>query len=406
MPRMKWNLPSLLYNETSEFNYGLSYTDANGDDVEIYSTQDFLDKVVYKYTSWCMSAPHFFDPVSGEMVYLAETIDQALGVFHATYDLWKKDRTPGFAKLYEAMRKDYNPIWNVDGVTGVITEDNHTGTDTLTKRGTDTGRTSGSDSTAASGNDVTRFSGQDVDTLSGTDVTRNAGSDVLAETGTDTTRKTGTITDGHTGTITKAKDGDDTLTIEGKEKHAKAGKEATTEGVWTYDDDTAPKNSKVSTTEYPPLSDSNARADIIEFEDRTDTTEYNSSETQTNNNTDTTTNNLTDAVTYGKTDTTTYGKTESLQHGKVDTFAYGKNETLQHGKVDTTTYGKQDQMTYNTTDTDTKNLKDQHIEMQIRQGNIGVVSTQKMLNEEIDLRSRDALIDYFIADFIHTNCII
>ena len=38
--------------------------------------------------------------------------------------------------------------------------------------------------------------------------------------------------------------------------------------------------------------------------------------------------------------------------------------------------------------------------------NIGVTSTQKMLNEEIDLRSRDALIDYMIADFIHTNCII
>ena len=406
MPRMKWNLPALLYNETSEFNYGLSYTDANGDDVEIYSTQDFLDKVVYKYTSWCMSSPHFYDPVSGEMVYLAETIDQALGVLHATYDLWKKDRTPGFAKLYEAMRKDYNPIWNVDGVTGVITEDNHTGTDTLTKRGTDTGRTSGSDSTAASGNDVTRFSGQDVDTLSGTDVTRNAGSDVLAETGTDTTRKTGTVTDGHTGTITKANSGTDKTKYKGSETDKKTGKEAVTSGVWTFDDAEAPHNSTVQTTEYPPLDNVNARADIHEFTDRSDELEHGHVETQTNNNTDVSTNNLTDAITYGKTDRTTYGKTESLQHGKVDTFAYGKNETLQHGKVDTTTYGKQDQMTYNTTDTDTKNLKDQHIEMQIRQGNIGVTSTQKMLNEEFDLRSRDALIDYFIADFIHSNCII
>ena len=451
----KWQIPVLIYNETTQFNYGLSYTNEAGDTVNIYSTTDFFDKLMYKYTSWAITSPVFFDPVSGQMVHTAQTIDQALTLFHKIYTLWRNDRLPGFAKLYEAMRKDYNPIWNVDGVTGIITEDTHTGTDTVQKRGTDTSRLSGQDKSTASGSDINTLSGRDIDTLSGQDVDKLTGTDTTTQsgtdvkstditdtntasgtdteriTGTDSTLHTGTITDAHTGTITDAKDvTKDETTYDGRELHQRTGDEVTGTESATFDSGATMHPTTKTTLHYPGLSESNARADITEFDHRKDSHLYNDTNTHTLNNTDTRTNNNTDAITYGKVDATTYGKvdtkvidqdesttygrsdatqygkTDTVQYGKVDTMQYGKVDTLQHGKVDTMQYGKQDQMTYNTTDTDTKDLQDKHVEMQIRQGNIGVTSTQKMLNEEIDLRSRDALIDYMIADFIHTNCII
>ena len=95
-----------------------------------------------------------------------------------------------------------------------------------------------------------------------------------------------------------------------------------------------------------------------------------------------------------------------MQYGKVDTMQYGKVDTLQHGKIDTTQYGKQDQMTYNTTNTDTKDLQDKHIEMQVKQGNFGITSSQQLIQEQFDVTAKDNLIDLIIADFVHSTCIL
>lgn len=437
----KWQLCNLLYNDNQspQFDYSVKYTNSAGNTVTLYTTQNFLDKVLYKYTSWSITSPGFFDTETGDFINLAADIDQAINVFHAIYAAWRTDRLPGFAKLYEAMRADYNPLWNVDGVTGTIIEEQHTGTDTNRLTGTDTTNTSGSDRTASSGSDVNTLSGRDVDTLSGSDIDRLSGSDATAQSGTESTNRsgtvtdrhtgtetnahTGTITDGHTGTIGNVKSGTDTTTYSGREISHKTGNEITGEEVATFDSGTTLHPTRKTTTHYPEMQDADARADILEYDHRTDgkiysetdTQTLNNTDTRTNNNTDTRTDNLTDssttnttdATTFGKTDTTTYGRTDTLSYGKVDTMQYGKVDTLQHGKTDTTTYGKQDQLTHNTTDTNTKDLRDKHMEMQIRQGNIGVTTSQKMLTEEFTLRMQlDSLIDYMIADFIHSNCII
>ena len=42
-------------------------------------------------------------------------------------------------------------------------------------------------------------------------------------------------------------------------------------------------------------------------------------------------------------------------------------------------------MTYNNTLTDTRNLQDDHVDMVIRQGNIGVVSSVSLLKENEEL---------------------
>lgn len=217
-----------------------------------------------------------------------------------------------FERLYNVYMMDYNPLWNVDGVTGLITQDTHTGTDTMHRTGTDTSALSGTDRVAASGTDSLTHSGSDVDTLSGSD------SHSHSITKDDTTR---------TGYELREKDGNDTVT------HTEA----------TFD----------SSNNYVPSMK--------------DVTDYDSDDKLTYNN-------VKDAHEMIESHGDTYGKVDTLQHGHV--------ETQVHGKTDTTTYGRQDQVTHNTTDQETKNLTDQHLELNVRQGNIGVTMSQQLFGAE------------------------
>lgn len=369
----KWNLTNLLMNN-DDTDYGFTTTLEDGTEIQLYTSEQFINKVIYKYTSWCLSSPAYYDTEQHKVIDLVDDITKAIQMFLRIYQLWQDDKRSGFTKLYEALISKYNPIWNVDGVTGTIYEEEHTGTDTNAKSGDDTSKLSGVDATASSGSDVNTLSGRDVDTLSGTDTNRLSG--------TDSTQHTGTITNAKN--VTK----DDT-TRTGSKTLKKSGPETNSHGVFTFDDDSGAKPSTVDELRYGN-GDADSREDTETYNSLKDSHLYTDSNTQTNNNTD--------ATTFGKQDATTYGK--------IDTMAYGKVDTLQHGKTDTTTYGRQDKMTYNSTDTETKDLKDKHIEMQIRQGNIGVTKTQELIESQIDLTARDSLIDYMIADFIHTNCIL
>ena len=62
---------------------------------------------------------------------------------------------------------------------------------------------------------------------------------------------------------------------------------------------------------------------------------------------------------------------------------YGKTDTTTYGKTDTMTYGKQDQMQYNSQNQETRDLLDEHIDLVIRQGNIGVTMSQQLLDAEL-----------------------
>ena len=362
----KWNLCDIIYND--EYDYGFSTTLDNGDEVELYNSKTFMDKIYYKYTSWCITSPSFYDTNRHQIIEVAIDVDEAINTFHYMYQQWMSDKRNAFTKLYQALISKYNPIWNVDGVTGTVIEDTHTGTDTNAKTGTDTSNLSGNDTTASSGSDINTLSGRDVDTLSGTDSNEH----------------TGTIADAHTGTITNAKNvTKDETTKTGNETIGTSGTDTDTKAVTTFDDDITWHNSEKNSKGY-------GKTDTHTYNNLKDSHLYTDSNTETHNDTDTRTHNNTDATTYGK----------------VDTMSYGKIDTLQHGKTDTTTYGKQDQMTYNSQNVETKNLSDKHVELQIRQGNIGVTKTQELIEAQIDLTARDSLVEYMIADFVHNNCVI
>lgn len=234
-----------------------------------------------------------------------------------TFAIMLKSKQPQLDKLYAAVTADYNPIWNVDGVTGTVSQDTHTGTDTNAK--------TGNDATTASGNDVNRLSGSDINSL--------GGHDTHALSGTDT----------ETYNLTK----DDT-TRTGSVGAVSGGSDVNSHGKFTFDDQVNLKHEGVDSTEYG----------------KTETTTYNS---------------LKDAHVANSTNATAYGKNDRIDYGKTDTTNYGK--------VDTTTYGKTDTTTYNSSNTETRNLLDEHVDMVIRQGNIGVVTSQSMVVEEQNLRT-------------------
>ena len=316
----KWNINALMMNDESTFDYDFKVS-YEGQEVTLFDKSTLHDKWLYKYTSFCLSTPSFYDPGSESYIDTCPDIDAAITMLHALYTQWKADREHSFAKTYAALMAEYNPLWNVDGVEGLIFKDTHTGTDTNAK----------------SGKDTMQASGSDTDTLSGSDTYDK-----------DITREENTRS--------------------GNETIAKTGNDTDTRSVATFD----------SAGVLGP--ESSNRTDYLS----TDTKTYNS---------------VKDSHTLDAQDKTTYGKIDTFVHGKTDTTTYGKIDSLQFGRRDETTYGQ--------TNTETKNLTDEHIEMKIRQGNIGVTKSTDLVESEISLRDRlDHLIDYFIADFIRAYCIL
>lgn len=261
-----------------------------------------------------------------------------------TFIINLKTKAHNYDRLYDVYMQDYNPLWNVDGVTGIVTQDDHTGTDTRAKTGDDTVKASGTDTDTLSGSDVVSSDGSDVTTLSGSDVDTLSGSDVVGES------------------VTK----DDT-TRSGNEVHAKSG----------YD--TTEKDGEVTDTKKVTTFDSQGNwldsEKNINVPDTVDTNRYNSSDTITYNN-------VKDAHEKESEVETEYGKIDTMSYGKVDTVEYGREDTTEYGKVDTRVYGRQDKTTYNSEDEETRDLHDKHLEMQIRQGNIGVTSSQSLYTQE------------------------
>ena len=213
-----------------------------------------------------------------------------------TFVINLKSQARNFERLYNVYMMDYNPLWNVDGVTGVVTQDKHTGTDARALTGTDTSVLSGTDRSVASGTDSLTHSGSD----------------------------------GTSHSITK----DDT-TRTGNETIGKSGHDDDDNSVATFD----------SQGNFNPSTH--------------------------------------DVASYASTDTHTYNNVkDSHELTESGSQTYGHVETTVHGKTDTMTYGKSDQLTHNTLDTETRNLTDEHLELQIRQGNIGVTMSQQLYSAE------------------------
>ena len=267
----KWNINAILSHDNTTFDYKFDIT-YNGQTHTLFNSDTFKKRLLYTYTSWCLFSPGFYDPVTDTYINTVDDINDAINLLHNLFTEWVQNRQHAFSKMYAALVAEYNPLWNVDGVEGLITKTTHTGTNTNAKSGTDT--------VAGSGTDTVASSGTDTDTLSGIDTFDHD--------------------------VTK-----DETTRTGNETNADSGTDTTRRSVATFDsnDDAVPYNAegvthgKTTTTTYNNVKD----ARIVDAQDKT---------------------------TYGKVDTVAYGKTDTTTYGKTDTTTYNSSNTETRNLID------------------------------------------------------------------------
>lgn len=257
---------------------------------------------------------------------------------------------------YNALFSDYNPIenYNADETetinqtgsktgsgnttnTGTDTTQ-HTGTDTLTRSGTDTHAESGTDSTIDGGTDQFQDSGTDTNTNTGTDDFKNTGDDI--------TKNTGTTTDTNTN---------------------ENGTSVVANEIYGYNSSDAADDSKSTTTVNQTIVDKREDdltttlthgLDTLETKNLVDTTNYGKTTTETKN--------LSSDTTYGHTDKETIDISEGTNYNSVNERTLDLKSTSSE--------------TENTTGDTTRTLK--------RHGNIGVTTSQQMIESELELRKK------------------
>ena len=181
MENKLWSVASMIIHEDfsdpqTAFDYSLTVQDENGNNQQIWDTGGFLFLLMTKFTSFCYLTPRFWDPVDEQMVDFAETVDDAINLFHETFSAWYASRQPAIERLFQAFRAKYNPIWNVDGVEGHIRQSSHTGD--VTKTGKTETTNTGKTETAHTGKTETQNTGSSSNEKTGNETTEPEGSEI------------------------------------------------------------------------------------------------------------------------------------------------------------------------------------------------------------------------------------
>lgn len=182
-----------------------------------------------------------------------ESSDDTLEVIKRTLAIHFRSKNRLYDRMYNAYMSDFNPLWNVDGVTGEIRE--------TTRTGTDTDKHTGSDTTATEDNGTITKSGNEEIAKAGSKANVRTGSETVADSGTDTVNGKRTTYDS------------DTLYPTDQEQTAYGKSETTTYNSVT---DTESFNSYKDTHTYNQVTDTR---DL----DGSETTTYNSTLTNTKN---------------------------------------------------------------------------------------------------------------------------
>jgi len=179
----KWNILNLMMNENSipSFSYDIIGQDEDGNNITLCSDQDFRTIILSKYFTTFLLTPSYYDTVQNSHVELCNDINTAISFLHSVFSSWSADRIPGFMKLYDALRGDYNPLGNYTKHIDSTTEYKGKETETETPSGTET--------------ETYTPSGTETDTL--TKSGKEKETETPSGTETETTAKSGTETNTH-----------------------------------------------------------------------------------------------------------------------------------------------------------------------------------------------------------------
>lgn len=192
-------------------------------------------------------------------------------------------------------------------------------------------------------------------------------------------------------------------------------------GVWSYKESiTWMKLLNAMNAEYDPIENyhrTEERTDTISGSDThsgDDKTTESGTDTDTESGTDTVADSGTDSTSTSGTDTTTnyvtsYDSNSFQAHDKSD-LLHGAGESITYGKSEGTTYGHKHTLGYghiNTLTHGEKITKDYTNGSSVEAyGNIGVTTSQQMLEQEIELAPKLNLVNYITESFINRFCLL
>ena len=279
-------------------------------------------------------------------------------------DMLLKICRPNWDKVYEALSVDYSPIENTDAY--------------ITHNTSTTGRSSGTSNLTDSGTDNHMHSGSDTRTNTGTDTHALSGTDTTKDTGTDTTAKTGTEkNDG------KVNETDYHHSYTTDTESNPGGTSTTQNQAYGFNSSEPSNDSKSVTTVNQTLTTIHRTVSVQTDKDGNPVKDANGEEIkEPGKNSDEIDRKTSDTTTYNTVDTDTKNLTESTEYGRKDT------ETLD--VTDTTNYNSSDNETINLSHAGTTSGENSGSEQyeEHRHGNIGVTSNQQMISEELELRKR------------------
>lgn len=279
-------------------------------------------------------------------------------------DMLLKICRPNWDKVYEALSVDYSPIENTDAY--ITHNTNTTGRSSGTSNLTD----SGTDNHMHSGSDTRTNMGTDTHALSGTDTTKDTGTDTMTKTGTEKNEGKVNETDYHHSytTDTESNPGGTSTTQNQAYGFNSSEPSNDTKSVTTVNQTLTTIHRTVSVQtdkDGNPIKDANGE-EIKEPGKNSDEIDRKTSDTTTYNTVDTDTKNLTESTEYGRKDTETLDVTDTTNYNSSD------NETINLSHAGTTSGENSGSEQY-----------EEH-----RHGNIGVTSNQQMISEELELRKR------------------
>lgn len=287
-----------------------------------------------------------------------------------------------YSKLYATLNFEYNPIWNVDGTE--VTE--HLGSDTTLNVGSDTSTHTGTDTNTATSSNTLTSSGSDStsDTLH-SDVTSNnvtkTNTQLKNSTNTNSTTSLNYGAGETTSTIDLAQKG--TLTLNG--------------GFDSSDYDNVKSGGNIDiTSNANKLVDSN-----LEISDNLN--HGGVTETKTGGHTESTVGLVNDNYTLssGNADENyvEYDGIDTTDSTQSNTVTYGKTESGNESVNNQTTYNTSNSSDSSNTETKSYNSSDKVT----RQGNIGVTSTQSLIEQEREV-SMFSLYDVIAKDIVDFIC--
>lgn len=289
------------------------------------------------------------------------TSDNMTKVGKLVYDVCHKN----WDYIYNAMFADYDPIENYNSNLTETTDSTHSGTNSQNE--TDTGK----DTKTHSGSDKLTQTGTDTNTRTGTDTTKDTGTDTTAKTGTEKTEGKVNETDYHHSYTSDVESNPGGTSKTQNQIYGFNSSEASDDNIST----TTVKQE--ITTIHRTLSiqtDSNGDPVLDDDGNQIERPGKNSDVIE-NTHEDTTTYDTTETETEDKTHETTYNTTNTENIDKTDTTTYNSSEVVD-SSVNKTLTGS---------DSDTGNVKrtlSQH-------GNIGVTTSQQMIESEIQLRKHN-----------------